>query len=257
VNQFLLPALVLAVYMHLWFAVALALRRNDVVDTAWGLGFALLAWLGFFTTGQRAARSLLLAGLVSLWGLRLARHVWRRNHGHAEDSRYQAMRAGWGRRPRLHAYFKIFLTQGGLLYLVALPLILAAHEGQPPWSALDAVGLGLWLGGGACEALADAQLAHFVRDPANRGRLLQAGLWRWSRHPNYFGEVLVWWGIGLLALAAGAGWPALLGPLTITSLILFVSGIPLLEKKFAARPGFEEYKARTSIFIPWPPRGKT
>jgi steroid 5-alpha reductase family enzyme len=100
-SRFLLPALALAAYMHLWFVVALALRRNDVVDTAWGGGFALLAWLGYFTTGQRAVRCLLLAGLVSLWGLRLARHVWRRNHGQPEDSRYQAMRAGWGRHPRL------------------------------------------------------------------------------------------------------------------------------------------------------------
>jgi steroid 5-alpha reductase family enzyme len=143
-----------------------------------------------------------------------------------------------------------------LLYLVALPLILSTQAGQPPLSAWDAAGLVLWLAGFACEALADAQLARFVRDPANRGRLLQSGLWRWSRHPNYVGEVLLWWGIGLLACAAEAGWPALLGPITITVLIRFVSGVPLLEKKFANRPGFADYKAHTAIFVPWPPRGR-
>lgn len=241
--------LALFVYMTLWWLVALYLKRNDVADIAWGLGFVLMAWLAFAYSAH-SARSLLMCSLVTIWGIRLAWHIARRNLGKPEDARYAAWRQEW-KHMALRSYLQIFLLQGVLLYIILFPVLLVHASAVVPLHWFDIVGVGLWLLGFACEATSDAQLKTFLSDPANRGHIMDRGLWAYSRHPNYFGEVVQWWGMYLLAVAVLSGYATIFSPLLITYLILFVSGVPLLEQKYAGRPDFEAYKKRTSRFVPW------
>lgn len=249
---FLTLLLILFVYMSGWFAVSLLKQRNDVADVAWGLGFVLLAWSSFLLSGVHGERGVLGCVLVSIWGLRLAWHIHARNKGKAEDYRYQQWRTEWGRWFYLRSYVQVYLLQGALLYLIVLPVLFMNQRVGSAFSLLDGIGIAVWLVGFLFEAVGDAQLARFIKNPANIGKLMQSGLWAYTRHPNYFGEVTQWWGIWLMALSAPNGWLTVIGPLTITFLILKVSGIPMLEKKMAENPGFAEYKRRVSLFIPFP-----
>lgn len=255
-NFYLTLAALLWAYMTLWFVISLIKMRTDVADIAWGLGFPLLAWAAYALSpltlaGARIA--LLVNVLVTIWGLRLAYHIYKRNHGKPEDYRYAAWRQQWGRWFALRSYAQVFLLQGALLYCIALPVLV--NNAHPTYTigALHYAGLIVWLIGFWFESTADKQLAAFVRDPNSKGKILQTGLWKYSRHPNYFGEVSQWWGVGLLTLWAAGGW-SVVGPLTITVLILFVSGVPLLEKKMEQKPEFAKYKQTTSVLIPWWPK---
>ncbi len=249
-----LAALVVFLYMSAVFLVALARRNNGVVDIAWGAGFILVSAVIFLNSGHGRARGWLALALVLIWGGRLALHIYARNRGREEDFRYAAWRRAWGNNFILRSFFQIFMLQGLLMLLVATPLLLIVGQEQPPLNLLDGLGAGIWLTGLLFETVGDRQLAAFIRNPANRGTLMTGGLWSVTRHPNYFGEAALWWGIGVIALSAPHGWLGLIGPLAITLLLLFVSGVPLLEKKYAGRPDWEEYKKRTSRFVPWFPR---
>lgn len=251
-NYYLTLIVILFVYMSLWFVVSLIKKRNDVADVAWGLGFVLLAWTSFFLSSDSGMRGLLVGILVSIWGLRLAWHIHKRNKGKAEDYRYLAWRKEWGKWFYPRSYVQVYLLQGILLFLIVLPVLLINKNVGPSLGVLDFVGVVIWLFGFYFEVVGDAQLARFIKNPANKGKLMQSGLWAYTRHPNYFGEVTQWWGIWLVALSVPSGVFAIIGPLTITFLILKVSGIPLLEKKMEENPEFSEYKRKTSIFIPLP-----
>ena len=253
-NYYPTLALLLWGYMSLWFVISLFKRRNDVADVAWGLGFVLLAWTSFFLSGATGTRGVLVGVLVSVWGLRLAWHIHARNRGKAEDYRYLAWRREWGRWFYPRSYAQVYLLQGALLFLISLPVLIINRNASATFGLLDGMGACVWLFGFFFESVGDAELARFVKDPANKGKLLQSGLWRYTRHPNYFGEVAQWWGIWLVALGVRRGWFAIIGPLTITLLILKVSGIPMLEKKMAENPDFTEYTRRTSVFFPWFPK---
>lgn len=250
----LLAAGIVFAYMAAAFAVALRRRNNGIADIAWGPGFVVTAGLVFLLRGNGQARQWLVLALVALWGGRLAWHVFRRNRGREEDFRYAAWRRQWGRWFVARTFLQVFMLQGLFMLLVLAPVLLVAGPVQPPLGWLDLLGGLLWLKGFLFEAVGDRQLAAFRRDPANRGKLIATGLWRYSRHPNYFGEALQWWGIAVIALSAPRGWLGLIGPAVITGLLLFVSGVPLLERKYAGRPDWEEYKRRTSVFIPWFPK---
>lgn len=250
-SNYLLLALILFGYMSLWFLISVVKKRNDVADVAWGLGFILLTWSSFFLFASFSLRGLIASILVSIWGSRLAWHIHRRNRNKKEDYRYLAWRQEWGRFFYIRSYFQVYLLQGALLYLIIVPVLLINSNAGSSFNVIDSLGILVWLLGFFFEAVGDAQLARFLQDPANRGKIMQSGLWRYSRHPNYFGEVTQWWGLFLLALSLPSGWIGIIGPLTITILILKVSGIPMLEKKMAENPGFAEYKRKTSIFIPW------
>ncbi|MFZ0685276.1 MAG: DUF1295 domain-containing protein [Terriglobales bacterium] len=253
-NYYPTLAFVLWGYMSLWFVISLVKKRNDVADVAWGLGFVLVAWTSFFLGGRPGTRGLMVGVLVSTWGLRLAWHIHSRNQGKPEDYRYRAWREEWGRWFYARSYVQVYLLQGALLFLVSLPVLIVNKSVGGRLGVLDVIGICVWLGGFVFESWGDAQLAQFVRDPLNRGRILQSGLWRYTRHPNYFGEVAQWWGLGLVALAVRDGWVGMIGPFTITFLILKVSGIPMLEKRLAQNPAFAEYKRKTSVFLPWFPK---
>ena len=253
-NVILLAAGIIFAYMTAAFAVALRRRNNGIADIAWGPGFIVTGWLAYLLRGDGRARAVLVLALVTLWGGRLAWHVFRRNRGREEDFRYAAWRRQWGRWFVARTFLQVFMLQGLFMLLILSPVLLAAGQAQPPLNGLDLLGGLLWLKGFLFETVGDRQLAAFRRDPANRGKLIATGLWRYSRHPNYFGEALQWWGVAVIALSAPRGVLGLVGPAVITGLLLFVSGVPLLERKYAGRPDWEEYKRRTSVFIPWFPK---
>lgn len=246
-----LPALLgLAV---LGWLVSLALRNVNLVDSLWSLFFLAAAVTYASQQQEITPRAILVLTLVTVWALRLAAYLTLRNFGKPEDRRYQAIRARHTPGFAWKSLYLIFLLQAGLAWLISLPLF-AAIVATKPLGALDALASAIMLAGLIVETLADLQLRRFKRDPANRGRVLDQGLWRYSRHPNYFGEALVWWGFGLMALSAGAWW-ALVSPVLMTYLLLKVSGVPLLEQDMAQRnPAYRDYVARTSSFIPWRPR---
>jgi steroid 5-alpha reductase family enzyme len=245
---------VAVLYASLWFLVALRLRRNDVADIAWGAGFIVLALVAQFAVADVSSRGILVLALVTVWGLRLSLHIGLRNRGKAEDARYRKWREEWGNHAPIRAYFQVFMLQGLLIVPVLSPVtfVLAHPDADLTW--LDALGGAVWLVGFVFEAVGDLQLARFKKDPRNGGRLVTSGLWKYTRHPNYFGEVTLWWGIWLIACSAPGGWKTVVGPATITALILLVSGIPLLERKYEGNLEFKEYKRRTSAFFPLPPK---
>lgn len=236
--------------------VSLAKRDASIVDVAWALGFVALAWLYRVTAPDVTARSLLVAGLVTVWGLRLSGHIWWRNRGKGEDYRYRAMRERHGSRFSLVSLFTVFWLQGAILWVVALPLLAVARAAAPRGlGALDVAGIVLFSVGLFFEAVGDWQLARFKADPANRGMVMDRGLWRYTRHPNYFGDAVVWWGAFAFAGAVGAWW-TVVSPLLMTIMLLNVSGVALLERGLErTKPGYRAYAERTSAFMPWFPKG--
>ncbi len=251
-NYFITLAIVLFVYMTLWFVVSLIKKRNDVADIGWGLGFILLAWVSYYISPEPGLRGLIVSILISIWGLRLASHIYLRNKGKTEDYRYKAWREEWGKYFFIRSYLQVYLLQGFLLFLIVMPALLINNK---PNEALDIyfyVGAIIWAIGFFFEAVGDMQLAKFLKDANNKGKLMQGGLWAYTRHPNYFGEVLGWWGIWIISIGASGAIVGLIGPLTITLLILKVSGIPMLERKMKEHPDFAEYSRKTSMFIPLP-----
>lgn len=232
--------------------LSLALKDASVVDSFWGMGFVLVAWVGYFL-GPRAPTGLALALLVTAWGLRLSVYLAMRAHGKPEDHRYRAMRERIGPRFPLVSLVSVFALQGAVMWVVALPLH-AASEIAAPFTSLHGAGFCAWALGLFFEAIGDAQLARFKRDPSHAGKVMDRGLWRYTRHPNYFGDFLVWWGLFAFAWASGApAWTAL-GPVVMSVFLMRISGVTLLEKTLRARPGYQEYVRRTSAFFPWPPR---
>ncbi len=237
--------------------VARKLANVTLVDVLWAIGFGLVALIGLGYGGGDWERRVLVAILVALWSVRLAWHLARRSWRQPEDPRYQKMRQRYGPAFAWKSLYLVFWFQGLLLLGIATPVLLAqgvaAGRGLGAW---EAVGTVLWVLGLGVETLADRQLRRFRSDPARRGQVLDTGLWRYSRHPNYFGEALLWWGIGLVALPVPGGFWGLLGPSLLTFLLLRVSGVSLLEEELLARkPGYAEYVRKTSAFFLWPPRG--
>lgn len=245
-------AVVLAALTLLWL-VSLRLRDASIVDPFWGPGFALATLTYWLIDGARSPRGTLVLLLVAAWALRLGWHLLRRNRREGEDPRYAAMRERWGERfPRV-SLFRVFWLQGVILWIISMPL-LAAVRADAPLGVLDWIGAAIVLIGLTVEATADRQLRRFRADPSNRGRVLDSGLWRYSRHPNYFGDAVAWWGLWLVAVAGGAWW-TVFSPAGMTFLLLKVSGVPLLEKGLEkSRPGYAEYARRTPAFVPWFPK---
>jgi steroid 5-alpha reductase family enzyme len=249
-------ALAIGLYMTALFLLALARRDNSVADIGWGPGFIVVALVGFFDRPGAAPRHVLVLVLVVVWGLRLALHVFLRNRKKGEDYRYTAWRARWGKWFVVRSYLQVFLLQGVFLLVIALPLLLIPRVPEGRLGFLDAIGAAIWLAGFAFEAVGDAQLTRFKSRPENKGRIITTGLWRFTRHPNYFGEAVQWWGIFLIALSVPGGAFALASPLAITLLLRFVSGVPMLERKYRGRLDFEDYARRTNAFFPWIPKTK-
>ena len=255
-NAFLLGLLALLVFGAVGWLISLKKRDVSIVDSLWSLMFLLAAVVYFLAAGSRGAVALLVLGMTALWALRLAVYITWRNWGEDEDRRYQAIRARNQPGFEFKSLYLVFWLQGALAWIISLPL-LAAIVGEAALGPLAWLGIGVWATGLLFEAVGDWQLARFKADPANRGQVLDSGLWRYTRHPNYFGNALVWWGFFLVALAAG-GWWTVVSPLLTTLLLLKVSGVALLEQDIGERrPAYREYIARTNAFIPGPPRSKS
>lgn len=250
----MIQAIAITLYASLWFLVALRLHRNDIADIAWGVGFIFLALIGQFSASSVSIRGIIVLSLVTIWGLRLSLHIGLRNRGKAEDPRYFKWRNEWDSYATVRAYFQIFLLQGFLSIIIIAPITYIQAHGSYDLNWRDALGAALWLAGFAFEFAGDLQLARFKQNPGNRGRIITSGLYKYTRHPNYFGEVTLWWGLWLIACSIRGGWITIIGPTTITVLILFVSGIPLLEKRYEENAEFREYRRRTSVFFPLPPK---
>ena len=248
-------ALTIAVLMVGTWLVSLIVKNASIVDIVWGLGFVCVAWAVRLRVEGLEARQNLLVLMTTIWGVRLATHLFIRNHAKGEDYRYVRMRKHWGPRFSLISLGTVFLTQGVLMFLVSLPVQLGQTELTPKLGVLAWIGVALWLVGLFFETVGDAQLARFKKDPANAGVVMDKGLWRYTRHPNYFGDACVWWGIALVAAETTAGRWGLIGAVVMTVLLRRVSGVTLLEKSLVKRrKGYVEYVARTSPFVPRPPK---
>jgi steroid 5-alpha reductase family enzyme len=251
--------LVILGYMTVGWLVSLIRRDASVArvaDVFWGLGFPMLAWVFFALTEGYLPRKLLVCVLATVWGVRLASYIVVRTWGRGEDRRYQPMRDASGESFWWTRYFQVFLLQGFLMGLIAAPLLASQVYATPDrLTPLDVAGAAVWAIGLFFEAVGDWQLYLFKRDPANAGRVMRRGLWAYTRHPNYFGETLIWWGTFLIALSTPYGYWSVYGPIVITFLLLRVSGVTLLEKDLSeTKPGYREYMETTSAFIPWFPR---
>lgn len=247
-------AIIILAYFFTLFVIGTLLKNNSIVDIGWGIGFVILAWILLFLRLPASLVRTSITLLVSLWGLRLFYHILKRNHGKPEDFRYVAFRKAWGKWVVPRAFLQVYMLQGALMFLIALPFILLEQESQAVNIPLFLLGLIVFATGFAFESVGDAQLKAFLGKPENKGKIMTSGLWRYTRHPNYFGEATLWWGIFFLALSGGVTPFAVIGPVTITLLLLFVSGVPLLERSMKDKPGYAQYAEMTSIFIPWFPK---
>ena len=248
-------AIAIACMMIAVWAISLVMRDASIVDIAWGSGFVLVAWVSYWLSDGNSTRSLLLTVLTTIWGLRLAFYLAKRNLGHCEDFRYQSMRRKHGDRFAIVSLYTVFGLQGLLMFIVSLPVQLGQVREEPGFGIIGVLGVLVWGVGIYFEAVGDAQLARFKRDPANTGKIMDQGLWRYTRHPNYFGDSCVWWGLGLIAAESSLGIYGLIGPAVMTFLLVKVSGAAMLDRAMLKRkPGYENYVATTSGFIPRPPR---
>lgn len=236
------------------FLFALWLEDNSIVDVAYGIAFVLVGWSGLLVLGSGHTRQWLSVILITVWGVRLAVHILLRKQGEGEDFRYRQWREEWGKTIVWRSFLQIFMLQGSVIFLVALPIQLVINAPGGPLGTLDLAGVMIWLFGFGFEAVGDWQLLRFKANPENRGRIIQNGLWRYTRHPNYFGEAVLWWGIFFIALNAQHGIWAIISPVLIAFLLLKISGIPMLEAKYENHPDFILYKSRTNAFFPWFPK---
>lgn len=243
--------------MSLLWLISLQLKNSSIVDIFCGTGFVIANWVYFALTPDGfLLRKWLVSILVTVWGLRLSFYILRRNWGKHEDFRYQVWRREAGSRWWWLSFFRVFLLQGLLMWVISAPLMAAQRGAKPAHLILfDFLGITIWGIGFFFEAVGDLQLARFKVDPANKGKVMDRGVWRYTRHPNYFGDSAQWWGYYLIAAFAG-GWWTIFSPILMTLFLLRVSGVVLLEKTLEKRPGYQEYIEKTSAFLPWFPRKK-
>jgi steroid 5-alpha reductase family enzyme len=248
--------------LTLVWLLSVILKRTDIIDVFWGPGFAVVAVTSLLQVdgdGPASLATTLLVGMVVLWALRLSSHLLIRWWGEAhEDRRYAEMRSHAPQTWWLRSLFTVFWLQAAILWLVSLPLQLAIQSASLRWPVVFAIGSGLWLVGFLFEGVGDWQLSRFRSDPANSDRVLNDGLWRYSRHPNYFGDFVLWWGFFAMSLALGAAWWTVISPAVMSVLLMKFSGVGLLEKNISSRrPGYREYVERTNTFFPWFPKSSS
>lgn len=255
---FLHVFLALFVFFVIFFIIAQIKNNNGLADVAWGLGFVVVAVTALISGGSYTIPQLAVTGLVLLWGFRLFFYLGIRNWNKPEDFRYVDMKRKWKTNLKLKAFFFVFMLQMSFLFVIALPIMVVNLDATYETSTLSLivlfVGIVLWVIGFYFEALGDHQLKVFKSNPANKGKILMTGVWKYTRHPNYFGEALMWWAVWVVALSGGNPWvwAAIIGPAFINYLLVFVSGVPLLEKKYKNNEAYQAYAKVTSIFIPLP-----
>ncbi len=254
-TDYLLILAAMLAFFVVTFVIAQVQKNNGLIDITWGLSFMLSTLVSLLLGKPEGAVPIVISVLVLVWGARLSWYLIRRNVGKPEDFRYANMRNTWDPKTfYIRMFVQIYLLQLVLNFLINLTTITTNLQDLAGWSLLATFGLVLWLIGFFFEAVGDRQLRQFRANPANKGTLIQTGLWRYTRHPNYFGEATQWWGIFLLAISGGRNYWLILSPLLITFFLLYVSGVPMLEKKYEGRADWEDYKRRTPKFFPWLPK---
>lgn len=251
-------SVVAAMMLAMW-AISFALRDASIVDIFWGIGFAIIAVISYLATDGYPVRRVLITALALIWGIRLGAHIFFRNRGKGEDYRYKAMRKRHGARFPLVSLLTVFGLQGLLMWIISMPLQLAQIPKEPArLTVLDFIGASIWAIGFLFEAIGDWQLKRFKADPSNKGKVMDSGLWAYTRHPNYFGDALLWWGFYIIAATTSEGRWTILSPLIMTFLLMKVSGVALLEKRLSkTKPEYQDYVRRTSAFFPWFPKKGT
>lgn len=242
--------IIVLIYFTIIFIVAQIKKDNSIIDIAWGLGFVLVALATLFLNQNFGDRQITISILILIWGIRLALHIFIRNLGRGEDYRYQEMRARMKENYFIKTYFNVFMVQAFFMVVISIPIIFINSSSASSLSLIDIIFILIWLFGFIFESVGDLQLLIFKKDPANKGRIMRFGLWRFTRHPNYFGEAVQWWGIFLLSIINPISLLTIISPITITTLLLRVSGVPLLEKKYKDNPEYQEYISKTSSFVP-------
>ncbi|MFW0791963.1 DUF1295 domain-containing protein [Gordonia sp. CPCC 205333] len=259
-SDFALVTLYSTVALFLVQAIAYVIGRRigryNVVDVAWGVGLVAVAIVALIVGDGDLTRRIALAAIVTVWGVRLSWHMWRKSAGAGEDPRYVALLERHGGARTITVITRIFVTQALAQWVISLPVQVAAVSGpvNDGWWLLAVAGIALSVAGIGFEATGDWQLRRFKSDPRNRGVVMDRGLWAWTRHPNYFGDACVWWGIFGISAAAWPGVLTIVSPVLMTYFLVFATGARLLEQHMANRPGFAEYQRRTSFFIPRPPK---
>lgn len=248
-----ISAFIIFIYFFIFFIAGTFLKNNSIVDIGWGIGFVILNYALMGITKKVDIITLIFSILVSLWGLRLFVHIYSRNHGKPEDFRYAAWRKEWGKWVVVRSFFQVYLLQAIFMWVVSLP-IQALYGSTTQLHGLLLVGVMVWIIGFLFESISDRQLKQFISNPTNKGRIIETGLWKYSRHPNYFGEAVIWWGLALVSFSGSCNYLSFIGSAFITFSLLFISGVPLIEKRNENKEGYQEYKMRTSVFIPWFPK---
>lgn len=248
-NIFWFQVIALFIFINFWFVLAVIKKRNDIADVAWGLGFVMVAVISLFF--NPTIRVSLITLMVVFWGFRLAFHIGNRFlKSSEEDKRYQNMRSGWKGSVIFNSWLRVFLIQGATLLLVSASIIVAASFDKGGFSFINAIGIIVWLLGLIFEIISDQQLKKFVSRLENKGRIMTSGLWKYTRHPNYFGEAVLWWGLWLVIWGVDYFYLGLIGPITITLLLRFVSGVPLVEARYKENIEFQEYASKTPPMLP-------
>lgn len=241
-------------YMSIWFGIAHYKKNNSVADMAWGLGFICVAYFCLWYTRNVNIRTGIITFFITLWGARLFLHLKSRIWNKKEDKRYTELTQKWGNKLYAYSFIYIFMLQGFLLSIISIPIIFIATGPTVLLNVFDVCATGTWLFGFLFESISDYQLKQFLNNPNNHGRIMKTGLWKYTRHPNYFGETVMWWSIWIFTLALPGGWLTIISPILITYLLVFVSGVPLAEKQLSAHPDFQAYKNTTNVFFPWIPK---
>jgi len=248
---FSIAAIAIFVFMVIMYFIAQYLKDNSIVDIGWGMGFVITTLTLVFGSEKIYPSMLILSLMILAWGMRLSFYIYMRNLGKPEDFRYANWRKEWGTRQPLIAFFKVFMLQGAIMWIIATPImfVFIKHNTHPGF--LSYAGLFVFIFGLGFEGIADRQMKHFKSYPSNKGKIITSGLWKYTRHPNYFGEALLWWGIGLYSFAVSSYWLCFAGPLVISLMLRFVSGVPMLEEKYKNREDFRKYAENTPIFLPF------
>lgn len=247
-------AVIVLIYMTIFFIIAKLIKNNSIVDIGWGLGFVTISLITLFISGNLNIRSILVTTLVFVWGTRLAYYIFKRNKGKPEDFRYAKWREEWGKWRDIRAFFQIFMLQGTIMLIVAYPIILNNSTATGAIGVVEILGLMIWVFGFGFEVIGDYQLKRFKANKNNKGRIIKEGLWRYTRHPNYFGEAVLWWGIFLICLPSNSGIIGIMSPILMTYLLMFVSGVPMLENHYKDHYEYQEYAKVTNKFFPWVPK---
>ena len=249
---FLQALIFILIYFTVFFIIAVIKKNNAVVDIGWGLGFVLVSYFVVLKIGSINFRSLIVILFVTIWGLRLAYHIFKRNKGKPEDFRYAKWRKEWNNF-YLRSFFQVFIFQGLLMFIIVSSVINIISNPGSSLTLFDGIGIIIWIIGFIFESVGDRQLKEYINRPEDKkdGHIMKEGLWKYTRHPNYFGEATMWWGIYIIGLSIPNSWIFIISSITITYLLLYVSGVPLLEKKYADDEEFQEYAKHTNKFFPW------